>query len=408
VLGVRLFSADGKFVTAVPAYITEAKLGSEDLTMLRELRPVSHFIASAQLKEQDLLAETNSSPVPLLVVNIPFKEEGTNRLEAIAQFLVHGSSIAHEYADLDKHLAVQGALAFFISGTIITGGLLLAFRRVERANLLLAERTGNLLKANRELALAAKTSAIGAVTSHLIHGLKNPLSGLRSFVDDRAQQPDAGQNSDWQLAAATTRRMQELIDRVVRVLQEQQTTVEYELSFAELLEMLAAKFQPLAHASGISYSQSLTVSGTVSNREADLLLLILENLLQNALDATSRGKAVNLNVFAEGPKVILEVHDQGSGLRPEIAERLFTPCPSAKKGGSGIGLAISRQLAIHLGANLELKQTSPNGCCFRLVLPAPGPKFGYKPLDHPPREEELAPPTATPAVLPGARMNRGE
>jgi C4-dicarboxylate-specific signal transduction histidine kinase len=110
----------------------------------------------------------------------------------------------------------------------------------------------------------------------------------------------------------------------------------------------------------------------LSNHEADLVLLILENLIQNALDATPAGKAVRFAVCAEGDRLVMEVADEGPGLPPEMQARLFTPCASSKKGGSGIGLAISQQLANHLGAGLSLKHSSSKGCAFQLVLPWPG------------------------------------
>ena len=52
-----------------------------------------------------------------------------------------------------------------------------------------------------------------------------------------------------------------------------------------------------------------------------------------------------------------------------MTAHLFAPCKSSKEGGSGIGLAISKQLANHLGANLELKSNSPEGCVFVLRVP---------------------------------------
>ena len=369
VLGVRLFAPDGAFLTAFPPYITDATLSAEDLASLRNLRPVSHFVASVQLREQDVLAETNSAPVPLLVVNIPLREEGADQVSGIAQFLVHGASIKQEYAQLDRHLIAQGALAFFVSGAIVTGGLWIAFRRVQRANVLLADRTANLLKANRELALAAKTSAIGAVTSHLIHGLKNPLSGLRSFVQGQAQDQESAQNTDWQVAVATTQRMQLLIDRVVRVLQEQQTAVEYEVTLSELLELITAKLQAIARDAGVELCSKVIGTASLSNHEADLVLLILENLLQNAIDATPRGKSVFVRIIEGETSFGMAVEDQGPGMSQEIMQRLFTPCSSTKQGGSGIGLTISRHLAAHMGATLELKRSDATGCCFELVLP---------------------------------------
>lgn len=368
VLGVRLFTPEGDFVTAVPAYITEAELPGQDLAQLKELRPVSHFIPQARLQEQDVLAETNSEAIPLLVVTIPLREEGSNQLAGMAQFLMHGAAMAAEYRELKQHLAIHGAIVFLGAGALITTVLVLAFQSVRRTNRLLAERTNSLLRANRELALAAKTSAIGAVTSHLIHGLKNPLSGLRSFVQERADEGNVP-GTDWEMAALTTQRMQTLVDRVVRVLQEQQTAVEYELSLAELLQMLQARLAHAATHAGVRLRVESQGEGAISNREADLLLLILENLAQNAIEATPAGRQVFIRIEREGEQLTMEVQDEGPGLSPAVAERLFTPCSSGKKGGTGIGLAISRQLAVHLGASLELKSTSNAGCCFRLVMP---------------------------------------
>jgi signal transduction histidine kinase len=232
----------------------------------------------------------------------------------------------------------------------------------------LAERTQTLLQANRELALAARTSAVGAVASHLIHGLRNPLSGLRSFV--HAHNSDASNSSDteWQMALNTTQGMEELINRVVRVLQEQQNAVEYEISVPELVEMLGPKARSLAEVAGVHFETHVPVDRSLSNREADLILLILENLVQNAIEATPSGKTVSLRVFGEAGMTHFEVRDQGPGLPAAVKARLFAPCTSEKQGGGGIGLAISKQLAQSLGAKLEIIDSGPSGCIFRLSV----------------------------------------
>jgi signal transduction histidine kinase len=387
VLGVRLFSPAGTFVNALPVYITEATLAPEDLASLRALKPVSHFLPRARLEEHDLLAGTNGASVALLEVNIPLHEEGQQRLAGVAQFLMNGTSIAQEYADLDRRVALQSALVFLFGGSILAGGLALAFRRLQRANRLLGERTANLLKANSELALAAKTSAVGAVASHLIHGLKNPLSGLHHFVQDRAANQGNEHDTDWQLAVASTRRMESLISRVVQVLQAQECGAEYELSLAELADLLGAKLQATARAVGVQFETTMTGECVLANRQADLVLLILENLLQNALEATPAGKTVRLALVCEPHRLRVDVQDEGPGLPADLAARLFTPCVSAKKGGSGIGLAISGQLAKHLGAELELKESSPQGCVFCLSLPLqaqPAPRPAKQPFSPEP------------------------
>ncbi|MGC9943241.1 MAG: HAMP domain-containing sensor histidine kinase [Verrucomicrobiota bacterium] len=373
VLGVRLYSAEGKLVSAFPPYITETPMPASDLAQLRALRPVSYFSAHSPMAAQDLLAETNSPAAALLFVDVPLRTDDGKHLAGTIQFLMDGSSIARQFAALDRDLALKFSAAFVVSGAILMVGLGLALLRVQRANQKLSERTENLLQANRELALAARTSAVGAVASHLIHGLKNPLGGLRSFVHAHHGQGGKESDTDWQLALSTTQRMEELINRVVRVLQEQQTGTEYEMSITELVGMVVQNARTLAEANGVHLKTRICIDRMLSSRFADLILLVLENLVQNGIEATPPGKIVELSVTNGAGAINFEVCDQGTGLPPGTESRLFMPCTSAKKRGAGIGLAISKQLAQSLDAKLELTGNSAAGCTFRLVVPEQSP-----------------------------------
>ena len=381
VLGVRLYSPDGKFLNAFPAYITETPLPAADLKPLRQLRPVSWFAARGRLQEQDMLAESNSAPVALLFVEVPLRTDNPPHLAGMIQFLMDGSSIAREYAALDRTLGLKFCTAFVVGAVLLIAGLGLALRHVRRANLKVAQRTADLLRANRELALAARTSAVGAVAAHLIHGLKNPLSGLRHFVHSHNAESGPTADAEWQSALGTTQRMEELINRVVRVLQEQQSGVEYEISLSELVALLTPKARALAEVTGVRFETKMRFDGMLSNREADLVLLILENLLQNAIEATPPGKSVRLAVTEEAGRIHLEVRDQGPGLPAGMESRLFMPCTSGKKGGGGIGLAISKHLAQSLGAQLDLATNSPDGCTFRLAILQPATDIKRQAVD---------------------------
>ena len=107
----------------------------------------------------------------------------------------------------------------------------------------------------------------------------------------------------------------------------------------------------------------------LSNRDANLVMLILENLIQNAVQATPAGKSVRLTVADAENGLVFEIADEGSGLPENVRASLFSPCRSTKPGGSGIGLALSKQLATQLGAELSLQTSTPQGSVFRLILP---------------------------------------
>jgi len=101
-----------------------------------------------------------------------------------------------------------------------------------------------------------------------------------------------------------------------------------------------------------------------------LIMLIVENLIQNAVQATPEGKTVKLIFGQTATQIMIEVTDEGGGFPAGLRDQLFAPCRSGKEGGAGIGLAISKQLANHLGAALELKSSSAQGCVFRLTVPS--------------------------------------
>jgi signal transduction histidine kinase len=371
VLGIQLFTPAGECTNAFPAYVPETRLAKEDLAKLKRLQPVSHFRPAAPLSVVNLLAEAadSSNTVPLLEVNIPLHRENDSHLAGVGQFIIQGEDIARQYAELDENLVQQAAIALCAGGGILALVLAISFHRIQKMNRQLSERTGRLTQANQELVLAAKTTAVGAVTSHLIHGLKNPLSGLQSFMKSHLPGETARGEADWEDAAATAQRMQTLINGVARVLEEQQSVAHYEVSIRELIEIISASMLPVARGAGVHFHAQTSVEGTLANRDANLTLLILENLIQNAFQATRDGKSVRLEISRFGDKIACDVADEGPGLPAELQARLFIPCHSTKPGGSGLGLAISKQLAAQIGAVLELKSSSAKGCVFRLSLP---------------------------------------
>lgn len=369
----RLYDASGGLIITLPAYVGGERLPKTTLEQLQTLEPVSHYRPrvdwNVELGVPPEIGFEEQKAGSALEIILPIRAPGESSLSGAVEFLLDGSSLTAEFDALARSLWGQAIAAFAVSGGIVLAGLALAFRRLQTVNRLLAERTQRLLRANQELTLAAKTSAVGAVTSHLIHGLKNPLSGLQSFISSRGGGHPGDNDQEWELAVSTARRMQNLVSEIVRVLREESSATQYELSLAELLEMVTSKARPAAEQAGVKFSARLVADGVVSNRNANLIILILDNLIQNAIQATPRGRSVAVRIETREGSVVCEVDDQGPGLPEHYRKHLFAPCQSTKEKGTGIGLAISKQLANYLGAELELKSSSPAGCIFALSVP---------------------------------------
>jgi two-component system OmpR family sensor kinase len=124
---------------------------------------------------------------------------------------------------------------------------------------------------------------------------------------------------------------------------------------------------------------------------------VLANLLQNANRHTPPATPVHVRVTTDGPDAVIEVRDEGPGLDPETASRVFErfwrsdPSRARQSGGAGLGLAIVAAIASAHGGRAEVQTAPGQGATFRVVLPR------TKPATPPP--DEVATPMS-PSVAP--------
>ncbi|MEQ1903067.1 MAG: ATP-binding protein [Pirellulaceae bacterium] len=107
----------------------------------------------------------------------------------------------------------------------------------------------------------------------------------------------------------------------------------------------------------------------------DELLIVLNNLLSNAIRYTPEGGKVSLRPFAEANFVVFEMKDTGIGIAPEHQARIFERfyrvdrARSRELGGTGLGLSIVKHLTQALGGTVHLTSKIGQGSSFRVKLP---------------------------------------
>ncbi|MCX8108370.1 MAG: hypothetical protein N3G20_06155, partial [Verrucomicrobiae bacterium] len=219
-VGIRLFDADGRPILAFGHLTKSTTLDARHFQTLRQFHPVSLYkpaVDRDQLVDRESPGPPFPGKLPLLEVLIPMRSLDGTRLVGIAQVFLDGTPIQKEFAALDSRLVGLGSVIFLIGGAAVTGALTLAFRRLDRMNRELADRTARLVKANTELARSARAAAVGAITAHLLHGLKNPVAGLQEYLHGLSQATN-GSNDALDEATRITRRMQSMILEISRVL----------------------------------------------------------------------------------------------------------------------------------------------------------------------------------------------
>ena len=136
----------------------------------------------------------------------------------------------------------------------------------------------------------------------------------------------------------------------------------------EPVDLLALAAEEAAH-------YDLEASGTPVTVQGDRLLLrrLVRNLLENAKRYAGNGP-ITISVTADGGRALIEVVDQGPGVPAAERDRIFEPFhrlpeTSETGRGSGLGLALVRQIAQRHGGNAVCLATEPVGSCFRIDLP---------------------------------------
>jgi signal transduction histidine kinase len=101
----------------------------------------------------------------------------------------------------------------------------------------------------------------------------------------------------------------------------------------------------------------------------DQLVQAFLNLILNAIDATEAGGRIELAAERHGGDVVVAVRDNGAGMPPDQAKRVFEPYFTTKKHGTGLGLFVTRQLVTEHGGTVEFESAPGQGAAFRVRLP---------------------------------------
>jgi signal transduction histidine kinase len=212
--------------------------------------------------------------------------------------------------------------------------------------------------------------------SDLAHELRTPVTGLRARIE--AAQDGAMSDMTSVLASmhADVLRLGRLMEDFGRLAEAQQPGLLLEknrVDLADLARSRAAAFATYFETNDIRLM--LDIEPATACGDAERLGQVVDNLLSNALRYTNPGGRVTLRVV-EGPsESMVEVADTGIGIPPDQLPRVFDRFWRAEKsrsratGGSGLGLALVRELVEAHGGRVEVQSLVDRGSRFRVYLP---------------------------------------
>ena len=136
---------------------------------------------------------------------------------------------------------------------------------------------------------------------------------------------------------------------------------------------MAESFRPRALEQGVELAVEVPADLPEISIDVDQLQHALQNLLDNALAYTPHGGHITLSARQAGDRIALAVADTGRGIPakylPSIFEKYFRVPGSSVPGGSGLGLALVREIVTAHGGTVECESEPDKKTEFRIILP---------------------------------------
>lgn len=205
------------------------------------------------------------------------------------------------------------------------------------------------------------------------HELKTPLSCIRTNIEVLSLSPAPTEQEYRETIEVTqrnTNRLIELVDDLLNWKLDQAPEAEA-VEIAGLVGQVLDELAPRMQEKGIAARVRCAGSALVSR---DLLYRALFNLVENAVKYDPFGGALEIVSQQEGECLTILVSDSGPGIPEEERIRVFDPfyriekSRSREQGGSGLGLALVKDIAERSGGSAEVRD-APEGACFALILP---------------------------------------
>ena len=209
---------------------------------------------------------------------------------------------------------------------------------------------------------------------NVFHDLRSPIFILRGRL---AAMRDGSAKDEESLAVMDTRLkyLEKLIEELFLTAKLESGDVEYDQDLVDLSQLYATVLRDMTPTAltkdvtltGEAVFEPLTVWG-----DAVRLQQVVVNLVENALLYTPEGGRVTLTLRRERDRCLMEIADQGPGIRPEDLPRVFERyyrVPHGNKGSSGLGLSIAKEIVLAHQGTIRVSSQVGEGSLFTVDLP---------------------------------------
>lgn len=299
---------------------------------------------------------------PFLLFNITDRDREI--LETFAENPVPNSPAEHDVSIIFNEQAQKIAQSVELFRT--RNRLELYTRHLEE---LVEERT-------RQLQVAQRFAVIGELATMIGHDMRNPLQVITNmqYLLDMRMQKMTKDESDilhrYGIPDIFDRIGTEIqyLNKIISDLQDYAREVNPGKSRINLKTFFEDLIQKISPPPSILIQKEIESDAAIS-LDPHLLSRVMENLINNAIQAMEHGGTLMLTSHISKDNLIITIRDTGTGISLDSQPRIFDPLYTTKPKGTGLGLSVTRRLIEAHGGKISLIETSPGGTTFEVTLP---------------------------------------
>ncbi|NQT86840.1 HAMP domain-containing protein [bacterium] len=228
----------------------------------------------------------------------------------------------------------------------------------------------SLREAEAKVVAGERLAAVGQVAAGIAHEVRNPLSGIKmsaQLLGRRVREVGASDGGSVDVMLAEIARLEIIIDDLLTFAGPTRLTTEPTCLNAVVGGVLDFMARQLEH-SGVRVVRELDAAAPAAPLDPRRVRQVVLNLVLNAAEAMPEGGCLTVRTRGADDEVTAEFCDTGHGVDAEAAERLFDPFFTTKRGGSGLGLGVSRTIVEAHGGRIEFENLNP-GARFTFTIP---------------------------------------
>jgi signal transduction histidine kinase len=233
--------------------------------------------------------------------------------------------------------------------------------------------TDSIARFQVEMSQKERLSSLGRLSTVIAHEVRNPLMIIKAALHT-LRQPTLTSAELSEVAADIDEEIARL-NRIVNEVLDFARPIRFEFAPADVNALCRESAAAAQAVPGAAVSLDLDQSMPLVRTDAERLRVALVNLIVNARHAVEAGGAVSepkvfLSTRARDGKVAIVVADHGTGINNPDLSRVFDPYFTTKRGGTGLGLPIAKNIVEGLGGSLTVASAIGRGTEMRIELPA--------------------------------------